>query len=161
MRRHYPSSLLYLLVGLLVVANTINLGADLGAMGAALKLLIGGPMLVYIVLFGIVSVLLETMLLGLLGGLIGAGLAWLLFDQALSGREAAARDRLPEVLAERARGGEDRQALLDDILKIVLDPEIGDDQVGARLRGEIGTSGCGQRGRPAASGCPAITGTWR
>jgi putative ABC transport system permease protein len=28
----------------------------------------------------IVSVLLETMLLGLLGGLIGAGLAWLLFD---------------------------------------------------------------------------------
>jgi hypothetical protein len=31
------------LVGLLLVANTINLGADLGAMGAALKLLIGGP----------------------------------------------------------------------------------------------------------------------
>jgi putative ABC transport system permease protein len=28
----------------------------------------------------IVSVLLETMLLGLLGGLIGAGLAWLIFD---------------------------------------------------------------------------------
>jgi hypothetical protein len=42
------------------------------------------------------------------------------------------------VLAERARGGENRQALLDDILRIVLDPEIGDDQVGARLRGEIG-----------------------
>jgi hypothetical protein len=41
------------------------------------------------------------------------------------------------VLAERARGGENRQALLDDILRIVLDPEIGDDQVGARLRGEI------------------------
>jgi hypothetical protein len=36
------------------------------------------------------------------------------------------------------RGGENRQALLDDILKIVLDPEIGDDQVGARLRGDIG-----------------------
>jgi TnpA family transposase len=62
----------------------------------------------------------------------------LLFDQALSGRESAARARLTEVLAERARGGEDRQALLDDILKIVLDPEIGDDQVGARLRGDIG-----------------------
>jgi hypothetical protein len=45
----------------------------------------------------------------------------LLFDQALSGRESAARARLTEMLAERARGGEDRQALLDDILKIVLD----------------------------------------
>jgi hypothetical protein len=62
----------------------------------------------------------------------------LLFDQALSGRESAARARLTEVLAERARGGENRQALLDDILRIVLDPEIGDDQVGARLRGDIG-----------------------
>jgi hypothetical protein len=36
----------------------------------------------------------------------------LLFDQALSGRESAARARLTQVLAERARGGEDRQALL-------------------------------------------------
>ena len=62
----------------------------------------------------------------------------LLFDQALSGRESAARERLTEALAERARGGEDRQALLDDILKIVLDPDVGDDQVGARLRGDIG-----------------------
>ena len=61
-----------------------------------------------------------------------------LFDQALSGRESAARARLTEVLAERARGGANRQALLDDILRIVLDQEIGDDQVGARLRGEIG-----------------------
>ena len=62
----------------------------------------------------------------------------LLFDQALSGRETAARERLTEALAERARGGEDRQALLDDILKIVLDPDVSDDQVGARLRGDIG-----------------------
>ena len=62
----------------------------------------------------------------------------LLFDQALSGRESAARARLTEALAERARGGEDRQVLLDDILKIVLDPEVSDDQVGARLRGDIG-----------------------
>ena len=62
----------------------------------------------------------------------------LLFDQALSGRESVARARLTEVLAERARGGEDRQALLDDILKIVLDPDVTDDQVGARLRGDIG-----------------------
>ena len=59
LRRNYPPWALYLLVGLLVVANTINLGADLGAMGAALKLLIGGPILPYVVLFGTVSVVLE------------------------------------------------------------------------------------------------------
>jgi len=34
------------------IANVINLGADLGAMGAALGLLIGGPELLYAALFG-------------------------------------------------------------------------------------------------------------
>ena len=85
----------------------------------------------------------------------------LLFDQALSGRESAARARLTEMLAERARGGEDRQALLDDILKIVLDPGAADDQVGARLRGEIGHERMRAHGRAAASRCPVTTGTWR
>ena len=48
-RRYYPPWLLHLLVGLVLVANTINLGADLGAMGAAVKLLAGGPALLYVV----------------------------------------------------------------------------------------------------------------
>ena len=60
LRSSYPGFMLYGLVGLLLLANTINLGADLGAMGAALKLLIGGPMLAYVVLFSVVSVLLEV-----------------------------------------------------------------------------------------------------
>jgi NRAMP (natural resistance-associated macrophage protein)-like metal ion transporter len=60
MRRHYPASLLYPLVGLLVVANTINIGADLGAMAAALHLLINGPMLIYVAGFAIITVLLEV-----------------------------------------------------------------------------------------------------
>ena len=60
MRRHYPAALLYPLVGLLVVANTINIGADLGAMAAALHLLVNGPMLIYVAGFAIVSVLLEV-----------------------------------------------------------------------------------------------------
>jgi NRAMP (natural resistance-associated macrophage protein)-like metal ion transporter len=60
MRRHYPAPLLYLLVGLLVVANTINLGADLGAMAAALHLLIAGPMVFYIAGFAVVSILAEV-----------------------------------------------------------------------------------------------------
>ena len=47
-------------VSLLVLANVINIGADLGAMGAALKLLIGGPALVYVALFGLGTVMLEV-----------------------------------------------------------------------------------------------------
>jgi len=60
LRAHYPRSLLIGLVALLLIANTINLGADLGAMAAALKLVIGGPQLLYVGLFGLLSILLEV-----------------------------------------------------------------------------------------------------
>jgi Mn2+/Fe2+ NRAMP family transporter len=40
-RRCYPRWLLYAIVGLLLFANIINLGADIAAMGAAVNLLIG------------------------------------------------------------------------------------------------------------------------
>lgn len=59
-RRHYPSWLLYGVVGLLLIANTINIAADVSAMGQALKLLIGGPARVYAVAFGILSLLLQV-----------------------------------------------------------------------------------------------------
>ena len=42
LRRHYPLPVLHGMVALLLVANIINLGADLGAMGDALDLVIGG-----------------------------------------------------------------------------------------------------------------------
>ena len=51
-RRHYPLWLLRVIVALLLIANTINLGADLGAMADVLKLLMGGPALLYAVAFG-------------------------------------------------------------------------------------------------------------
>ena len=51
-RMHYSNWILQAIVALLLVANTINIGADLGAMGDALTLLIGGPHLLYVVLFG-------------------------------------------------------------------------------------------------------------
>jgi NRAMP (natural resistance-associated macrophage protein)-like metal ion transporter len=60
LRRHYPPWLLRAVVLLLLIANVINLGADLGAMGAALGLLIGGPVLLYAAVFGALCVLLET-----------------------------------------------------------------------------------------------------
>lgn len=59
LRRHYPKALLRSVVLLLIVANVFNLGADLGAMGAALKLILGGPALVYTVLFGLICVIAE------------------------------------------------------------------------------------------------------
>jgi NRAMP (natural resistance-associated macrophage protein)-like metal ion transporter len=61
LRRHYPVWLSSGIVGLLLLANIINLGADLGAMGAALKLLVRGPDLLYICLFGLFSAALEIL----------------------------------------------------------------------------------------------------
>jgi Mn2+/Fe2+ NRAMP family transporter len=55
-RRHYSPLVLYPLVALLLIANVINLAADIGAMGSALKLLVGGSALLYSVEFGIISV---------------------------------------------------------------------------------------------------------
>src|SRR3954451_3795453 len=43
LKEHYPRPILHVLVTLLLAANVINLGADLGAMAAALKLVVGGP----------------------------------------------------------------------------------------------------------------------
>ena len=62
LRRHYPRALLLCVVVLLLVANIINLGADLGAMGAALDLLLPGPVLLYVAGFGVLSIVLEVFL---------------------------------------------------------------------------------------------------
>ena len=59
-RRHYPVWLLYPLVGLLLLANTINIAADVAAMGDAMKLVAGGPAQLYAVGFGLISVLLQV-----------------------------------------------------------------------------------------------------
>lgn len=57
---HYPAWLVTLVLAALVVANVINLGADLGAMGAALNLVIGGPLFLYVLGFGLLSIVLEV-----------------------------------------------------------------------------------------------------
>ncbi len=62
LRRHYPRPLLILMVGLLLVANIVNLGADLAAMGAAFGLLVGGPLGLYTLLFGVICVVIEVWL---------------------------------------------------------------------------------------------------
>ncbi len=62
LRRHYPRPLLILMVSLLLVANIVNLGADLAAMGAAFGLLVGGPLGLYTLLFGVICVVIEVWL---------------------------------------------------------------------------------------------------
>lgn len=62
LRQHYPPALLRFVVLLLVTANVINLGADLGAMGAAMALLVPGEALAFTVLLGFISILLEVLI---------------------------------------------------------------------------------------------------
>jgi NRAMP (natural resistance-associated macrophage protein)-like metal ion transporter len=58
-RAHFPRALLYFIVSLLLIANTINIAADLGAMGNALALIVGGRSHIYIVFFALVSLTLQ------------------------------------------------------------------------------------------------------
>jgi NRAMP (natural resistance-associated macrophage protein)-like metal ion transporter len=60
-RRCYPAWLLYPMVFLLLAANTFNLGADIGSMGSALQLLIGGNAILYAVGFTLLCVILQIM----------------------------------------------------------------------------------------------------
>lgn len=60
LRLFMPRWLLYGIVFLLLGANTINLGADLGAMAAAVKLLIPVPIPLGIIGFGLLTILLQT-----------------------------------------------------------------------------------------------------
>ncbi|MDQ3922026.1 MAG: Nramp family divalent metal transporter [Actinomycetota bacterium] len=62
LRRHYPPWVALVLIPLLFLANTINLGADLGAMADALSLLVGGPHLLYVVVLGAVSLAAQVFL---------------------------------------------------------------------------------------------------
>jgi NRAMP (natural resistance-associated macrophage protein)-like metal ion transporter len=60
--RNFPRPILYGVVALLVVANTVNIAADIAAMGESLQLVIGGPPHAYAVLFGVLCLLLQVFL---------------------------------------------------------------------------------------------------
>jgi NRAMP (natural resistance-associated macrophage protein)-like metal ion transporter len=62
LRRHYPRPLLWSAVVLLLLANVINLGADLSAMGAVMQMLVGGDLVAYTLGFGLLCVVLEIFL---------------------------------------------------------------------------------------------------
>lgn len=61
LRRCYPLWILRFVVALVLIANIFNLGADIGAMGAAAQLLVPAKTWIYIFLFGGISLLLQVL----------------------------------------------------------------------------------------------------
>jgi NRAMP (natural resistance-associated macrophage protein)-like metal ion transporter len=59
-RARFPSPIVYGIVLLLLVANTINIAADVAAMGEALRLVVGGSAQIYTMLLGGLSLGLEV-----------------------------------------------------------------------------------------------------
>ena len=59
-RDHFPLWVLYAIVGLLLVANTINIAADIAAMAEALHLIVGGATHIYSVTFGLLCLVLQV-----------------------------------------------------------------------------------------------------
>src|SRR5580704_11198242 len=62
LRQHYPPWLLTTIVMLLLIANAINIGADLGAMADASRLVLGGPQVLYVLLFSAICIALQIFL---------------------------------------------------------------------------------------------------
>lgn len=58
LKENYSKKVLYSAVGLVVIANTINIGSDLGAMASAMQLIIPLPFVFYAVLFSVIILLL-------------------------------------------------------------------------------------------------------
>ena len=60
-RDHYPRPVLWLIVSILLLANTINIAADLSAMGEALQLVLaGGPQHGHALFFGVLAALMQV-----------------------------------------------------------------------------------------------------
>ena len=59
-RRHYNRKVLYSAVFILLVANTVNIGADLGAMASSGQLLLGIPFIFWLIGVTVASLLLQV-----------------------------------------------------------------------------------------------------
>jgi NRAMP (natural resistance-associated macrophage protein)-like metal ion transporter len=58
-KTHYSRTVLYAVVGLVVIANTINIGADIGAMASAAQLLVPVPFVILTLFFTATILILE------------------------------------------------------------------------------------------------------
>src|SRR4051812_41425492 len=60
--RTFPKQAVGLLIGILLIANAINIGADLSAMAASASLVVGGGEHVFVIVFALASTLLQLFL---------------------------------------------------------------------------------------------------
>ncbi len=60
LRAHTPRAFMLAIVALLLVANTINIAADIAAMGEALQLIVGGGAHFHAVAFGVITLALQV-----------------------------------------------------------------------------------------------------
>ncbi len=116
-----PRPLLLLLVALLVIANTVNIAADLAAMGEVLRLVIGGSALLYALAFGVACLLAEIVVpyhsyAGYLKFLTWALLAYVAtaFLVACALGRGAALDAAPVALAQPRSLADGRRHLRHD-----------------------------------------------
>jgi len=58
-KKYYSKKLLFFAVTLLLIANTINIGSDLGIMAASLQMILGLPFLLWLIIVTIFTVALE------------------------------------------------------------------------------------------------------
>lgn len=61
-KQSFPRSVLWAVVSMLLLANTLNLAADIAAMAEALRLLVGGSAHIYAVTFGLLCLVLQVFL---------------------------------------------------------------------------------------------------
>ncbi len=61
-KKHYPRKALYVVIFLLFFANTLNIGADLGAMAQAVNLIIPLDTTLVMIIFGLLIIVLEVFL---------------------------------------------------------------------------------------------------
>lgn len=59
-KKYYSKKLLYLAVSLVFIANTINIGADLGMMAASLQMIINLPFFIWLFSVTFLTIILET-----------------------------------------------------------------------------------------------------
>lgn len=60
LEKHYKKKIVASIVALLIIANVVNIGADLGAMAASLQMLVGVNFYLAAVLFALLSIMLEV-----------------------------------------------------------------------------------------------------
>ncbi len=60
MKKAYAPWLSWLIVALMLAANIINIGADIAAMGESVTLIVGGSSIIYAIILGIISIILQV-----------------------------------------------------------------------------------------------------